>query len=123
MALGWQIMPIGIASSLLSSGVYLFGVGRRISHDFRNGGSFFLPGNDSLYVHTYNGESERIWGCVSLSSLKELDATAPFQSLYTQTALSKIHNDLVGSVDRGHVGAVALYLTRPFVGLRHASTI
>lgn len=38
---------------------------------------------------------------------------SPVQSAYrkyhsTETALVKVHNDLVGSVDRGHVGAIAL---------------
>jgi len=44
------------------------GVGRRISHNFRNGASFFLPGNDSVCIHNFTciplqqGETERIWG-------------------------------------------------------------
>ena len=35
-------------------------VGRRISHDFRNGeDSFFLPGNDSSCVHTHSAAARR----------------------------------------------------------------
>jgi len=34
-------------------------VGKRISHDFRNGGSFFMPGNDSLCVHTHSAAARR----------------------------------------------------------------
>ena len=40
------------------------GVGRRISHNFRNG-VHFLPRNNSLYIHTLprqQGEREIIWG-------------------------------------------------------------
>jgi len=48
---------------LAASGVYQWdGVERRISHDSRNGGSFFLPGNDNLCVHMHSAAARREYG-------------------------------------------------------------